>query len=858
MREIVLFCLWFFAIYFSTQLLIGIIVVLICEKKCSLVLSMRYICRRIITWFALLGVALGVMVLIVVLSVMDGFRQEVVSRLQGIFSHIIINVRDNKKDFAKLEQEIRKVPHVIGCAPHLRGIILIATKQYDTIGYVGGVVIGIDYQKEYEVGKLQSSLVTAYQETRLQAEQILEDNIRRDVENIFSWEVLGIKSGEGQRAWNNQNRIVCKRISTLRPKANAFNQSEQTTYEIVGYVLDDQKKIAYIELLSKQDILGLPALDTAEKMKWQTHFDQMAAMFNSRQLPKYMDFFNEKLQLGYGNLDPTNPFIYIPADEDENVRGVRPILVGYELMRQLNVKYGDEITLMTGRRNAQDGKMSAFSRKFTVVGAFKSGWQEIDAHFLYSQRQDLLDFLDITTDVNEIAVELDNYDHADQVLKLLDTKLNPGQLNYYYKSYQIQKWEEMRKSLLSAIRLERMVMVIIISLIVGLAIVSIMIMLILLVAEKTKDIGILKAMGATDHNIMSIFIFNGLFISFFGSLLGCVGGAIFSIHINSIANFCFEKTGLRLFPRDVYSLDQIPISVDYSTMAIIVFFTLVLTILFCTIPALKAARLDAVEALNSESPSLRIWSRRRKTSGDTIAQKVPNGFFGVTHLAKEYIMGGQTLRILDKLNFEIKQGEIMVILGSSGAGKSTLLHMMGLLDTPTEGIVYYQGKNLNSYSEYQQASLRNKTIGFIFQFYHLLPELTALENVMLGNMISYNLWQWTAHRQEIQKRAIELLQKVGLSERLHHRPVELSGGERQRVAIARALMMNPKIVLCDEPTGNLDETTSLTIQNLLWQLNAQMGQTFIIVTHEEHIAKKGNRVFRLEHGRLCPIELAKV
>ena len=141
-------------------------------------------------------------------------------------------------------------------------------------------------------------------------------------------------------------------------------------------------------------------------------------------------------------------------------------------------------------------------------------------------------------------------------------------------------------------------------------------------------------------------------------------------------------------------------------------------------------------------------------------------------------------------------------------------------------------------------------MGFIFQLYHLLPELTALENVMLAAMIRYPIWKWNKRKANLRNQAIELLTMVGLAERMQHRPVELSGGERQRVAVARALLLKPDIVFCDEPTGNLDEETSRSIQKLLWDLNRDLQQTFVIVTHEERIAQEGHRVFRLEHGKL--------
>lgn len=851
MKESLSNYLYILAIVATGILVIVLLFWMISAKMFTFALSMRYIRKRVITWLSLLGVALGVIVLIVVISVMDGFHEEFITRLQGILSHLTITVRSNAKNFSQLEQEIRNTPHVIGCAPHLRGVILVATNQY----YVGGIVMGIDYQKEYEVGNLKSFLVTPYKETQIQAEQILEDNIRLNMTAILSWEVLGIKSGANQTIFSQQERIVCKRIYTLRPKITSWNQVERQTHEFIGYVIDSQKKIVYGEFLTKQEVSQLPSMDKKVQSQWQLYFNEIALQFNSRNVPEYMAFFSKNFKFGASSLDIENPFAYIRAREETNQK-IRPVLIGYELMRQLGLKYGEDIILMTGRRDPQTGKMNAYDEKFKIVGAFKSGWQEIDAHVIYAQRQDLIDFFQFSNDINEISIALDSYDNAEQVLKNLDAKYNPQTIDFYAKDYQIQTWEEMRKSLLSAIRIERIVMFIIVFLIVVLAIISIMIMLILLVTEKTKDIGILKAIGASNPNIMRIFILNGLFISSFGSLLGAISGILFSLHINSIADWLFEWTGFRLFPRDVYYLEQIPVALDYSTVVMILVSTLFLTVFFCAIPAFKAARLDAIEALNSEFPSIKMWASRRKNIQPLLSAG-SRIFFGVENLAKEYIMGHQTLRILDNLNLEVKQGEILVILGSSGAGKSTLLHIMGLLDTPTEGAVYYQGVGLNAYSAQHQARIRNETIGFIFQLYHLLPEFTALENVMISAMIYYNVWEWHKHQAEIQKRAIELLNKVGLSQRLSHRPEQLSGGERQRVAIARALIMNPKIVLCDEPTGNLDEDTSLTIQNLIWQLNAQMGQTFVIVTHEERMARRGDRVFRLEYGHLHPLETAK-
>ena len=213
-------------------------------------------------------------------------------------------------------------------------------------------------------------------------------------------------------------------------------------------------------------------------------------------------------------------------------------------------------------------------------------------------------------------------------------------------------------------------------------------------------------------------------------------------------------------------------------------------------------------------------------------------------LVKDYEGPRGKLRILRGVDLEIERGDMMFVIGRSGAGKSTLLHLLGGLDQPTQGSVEFKGENLGVFDEESLAEYRNKSIGFVFQFYHLLPELSVKENVELPSLIS---------RKRRSKRADELLKRVGLWERRDHLPNELSGGEQQRAAIARSLMNEPELVFCDEPTGNLDEETAESIHQLIFELN-QEGQTFCIVTHEEDFAQTGNhRVFRLHEGVIHPV-----
>jgi len=188
-------------------------------------------------------------------------------------------------------------------------------------------------------------------------------------------------------------------------------------------------------------------------------------------------------------------------------------------------------------------------------------------------------------------------------------------------------------------------------------------------------------------------------------------------------------------------------------------------------------------------------------------------------------------------------GEIISIVGASGVGKSTLLHLMGALDRPTDGTVLYEGQDIFQLTDRELARFRNRELGFVFQFHHLLPEFSAIENVMMPALIAGR------SKEEARQTAADILKNVGLTGRERHRPGELSGGEQQRVAVARALVNDPKVVLADEPTGNLDRKTSEEVHDLLWKLNERMNQTFIIATHNEGLAQRSDRVIRLADGR---------
>jgi len=244
----------------------------------------------------------------------------------------------------------------------------------------------------------------------------------------------------------------------------------------------------------------------------------------------------------------------------------------------------------------------------------------------------------------------------------------------------------------------------------------------------------------------------------------------------------------------------------------------------------------------------KVKNHNRKSSRS--AKPTSDSFLRVHNLKKSYHKGKLEIPVLRGVDLELDEGHFTAIVGSSGSGKSTLLHLLGTLDAPDEGEIYFRSERIDNIAARKRDALRNNEIGMIFQFYHLLPELTTLENVMLPAMIEMGVIKYWRERSKRRARAEELLNMVGLGHRAKHKPRELSGGEMQRVAIARALIAEPRLLLADEPTGNLDQKTGSEIMELLRSLNEMTKLTIVMVTHDLAVAGQAHRTVRLTEGQI--------
>jgi lipoprotein-releasing system ATP-binding protein len=509
---------------------------------------------------------------------------------------------------------------------------------------------------------------------------------------------------------------------------------------------------------------------------------------------------------------------------------------------------------------------------------------EYDSTFVFvpiAHLQESLGIIDPATkigNVSTIQIKLKPGVDPDMVRDILRDNFRP-------ELYGVYTWRDKQGALLAAVQMERTVLNILLFFIIAVAGFGILAIFFMIVVEKTRDVGILKSLGASSRGILGIFLGYGLSLGIVGAGVGLTIGLLFVSNINQIRDLLEHITGQPVFDPAIYYFYKIPTIIDPFT------------VFWIMAGALSIGPQDYILWRHCDmSEKMKMVSQRHRSIADSAPSgecgmgnvelmaagdpplrtphaelRTPHSPFPTPHspfepsetsaahlaavnLKKNYRKGPLDIPVLLGVDLEVQAGEFLAIVGQSGSGKSTLLHLLGTLDAPTSGEVHYHGRRIDNLPAATRERIRNDQIGMIFQFYHLLPELTTLENVLAPLMIGQSAWNYWRQRREFVGRATKLLETVGLGHRLKHRPRELSGGEMQRAAIARALISQPQVLLADEPTGNLDQTTGQEILRILRTLNQEHGLSIVMVTHDSAIADQADRIVRLVNGRVDTAE----
>lgn len=498
--------------------------------------------------------------------------------------------------------------------------------------------------------------------------------------------------------------------------------------------------------------------------------------------------------------DPLTPFL-VNVKQTDLEAGKYNVILGEQLAGQLGVNRGDQLRVMvpSASQFTPMGRLPS-QRLFNVIGTFAAN-SEVDGYQMLVNIQDASRLMRYPAgNITGWRLWLD----APLKVDTLSQQMLPEGTKW-------QDWRDRKGELFQAVRMEKNMMGLLLSLIVAVAAFNIITSLGLMVMEKQGEVAILQTQGLTPRQIMAVFMVQGASAGIIGALLGAALGrcspASSTISCRLSARCLMARRCRWQSSRSRWSVLRWP---RWPLRCFLRF------ILPGGLPPLNPLRLYVMNKI----------------------------LLQCDNLSKRYQEGTVQTDVLHNVSFSVGEGEMMAIVGSSGSGKSTLLHLLGGLDTPTEGDVIFSGQPLSKMSSTAKAELRNRELGFIYQFHHLLPDFTALENVAMPLLIGKK------KPAEINARASDMLKAVGLGHRGNHRPSELSGGERQRVAIARALVNNPRLVLADEPTGNLDARNADSIFQLLGELNAAQGTAFLVVTHDLQLAKRMGRQLEMRDGRL--------
>ena len=518
------------------------------------------------------------------------------------------------------------------------------------------------------------------------------------------------------------------------------------------------------------------------------------------------------------------------------------LAIGSRLAEQLSVRAGDNLTLVAPRGAVTPMGTTPRIKAYKIAAVFEIGMSEYDAAFVFMPLVEAQAYFNRTGDVTAIEVYTDDPDHIDGFRKAVtEAAARP--------IYMID-WRQRNATFFNALQVERNVMFLILTLIVLVAALNIVSGLIMLVKDKGSDIAILRTMGATQGAIMRIFLITGASIGVVGTVVGFLLGTLICLNIefdpalSVVADQYGTVLAGALFPVETARRHERQGNHRRRRDG-----------------ARAVALGDALSvvaggaARSGRSAALRVIDQAAMDDTTTISEaatstagKEEYPLVFLHGISRQFHQGDATLDILKSAELAVWAGQSVALVAPSGAGKSTLLHIAGLLEHPDAGEVYIDGAPTTSLSDIQRTRIRRNDIGFVYQFHHLLPEFSAIENVMLPQMVRGLGWKAAGER------ADELLSYLGLKDRLNHRPAELSGGEQQRVAIARAVANAPRILLADEPTGNLDVRTAEHVFGALSQLVRASGLAAVIATHNLEIAARMDRRVTIRDGLV--VELA--